>query len=146
MNENNEENLASQQLAECIIILEQSITNFQFASNRLSLCDKARNDLLHSLELYDNDATARARTAAKLKMCLLERRIYKDMVESYAPIVTVLHGKKYASLIHTLSCVLGQVEKVERNHQSRRYNPRVLDMETLTFKEDKDCAILGKAL
>lgn len=146
MNENNEENSASQQLAECISILEQSLTTFEFASNRLSLCDKARNDLLHSLELYDNDATARARTASRLKMCLLERRIYKDMVESYSPIVTVLHGKKYVNLIHTLSCVLGQVEKVERNHQSRRYHPRVLDMETLTFKEVEDCVRLRDAL
>lgn len=60
----------------------------------MRLCDKVRNGLLHSLELYDNDATAHARTAANLKMFLLERRIYKDMVESYAPIVTVLHGKK----------------------------------------------------
>lgn len=146
MKENKEENPASQQLTECIAFLEQCLTNFEYASSRLSLCDKARNDLLHSLELYDNDATACARTAAKLKMCLLERRIYKDMVESYAPIVTVLHGKKYASLIHTLSCVLGQVEKVERNHHSRRYNPRVLDMETLNFKDDEDCAILERAL
>lgn len=146
MKENKEENPASQQLTECIAFLEQCLANFEYASSRLSLCDKARNDLLHSLELYDNDATARARTVAKLKMCLLERRIYKDMVESYAPIVTVLHGKKYASLIHTLSCVLGQVEKVERNHHSRRYNPRVLDMETLNFKDDEDCAILEKAL
>ncbi len=96
MNENDEENSAAQRLAECIAFLEQCITNFEYASSRLSLCDKVRNDLLHSRELYDNDATARARTAAKLKMCLLERRIYKDMVESYAPIVTVLHGKKYA--------------------------------------------------
>jgi len=146
MNDNSEENPASQQLAECITILEQCIANFEFASSKLSLCDKARNDLLHSLELYDNDATARARTAATLKMCLLERRIYKDMVESYAPIVTVLHGKKYATLLHTLSCVLGQVEKVERNHQNRRYHPRVLDMETLTFKEDGDCIRLRDAL
>ena len=128
MNENDDGNSASQQLAECIAFLEQCITSFEFARSRLSLCDKARNDLLHSLELYDNDATARAKTAAKLKMCLLERRIYKDMVENYAPIVTVLHGKKYATLIHTLSCVLGQVEKVEQNHQSRSYHPRVLDM------------------
>lgn len=81
MNENSEENPASQQLAECISILEQSLANFEYARSRLSLCDKARNDLLHSLELYDNDATARARTAAKLKMCLLERRIYKDYVD-----------------------------------------------------------------
>lgn len=146
MKKNNGENSASQQLAECIAFLEQCLANFEYASNRLSLCDKARNDLLHSLELYDNDAAARARTAAKLKMCLLERRIYKDMLESYAPIATVLHGKKYASLIHTLSCVLGQVEKVERNHQSRRYHPRVLDMDTLNFKEDGDSARLREAL
>lgn len=146
MNKNNEENSASQLLAECIAFLEQCLANFEYASNRLSLCDKARNDLLHSLELYDNDATARAKTASRLKMCLLERRIYKDMVESYAPIVTVLHGKRYVNLIHTLSCVLGQMEKVERNHQSRRYHPRILDMDTLTFKEDEDYVRLRDAL
>lgn len=138
MDEQNEEKSASRQLTDCINFLKQCSRNFEFASQRLSICDKARNDLLHSLELYDNDATSRARTAAKLRMCLLERRIYKDMVEEYAPIATLLKGKKYNSLTQTLSCVLGEIKKTERTHQTRSYHPRVLDMDTLDYKKDRE--------
>ena len=115
---------------------------FQYYSSLLSEADRKKIDLLHFLEL-DADYRERCKIATQLRLCLLERRSYKDLLEERSPIAEFLAQPQNKGLLDKLGRVLGYVRKAERYHQSRSYIPRILpnpteQLENKNKQEDLD--------
>lgn len=81
---------------------------FQYYSSLLSEADRKKIDLLHFLEL-DADYRERCKIATQLRLCLLERRSYKDLLEERSPIAEFLAQPQNKGLLDKLGRVLGYV-------------------------------------
>lgn len=104
---------------------------FQYYSTLLSEADKQKVDLLHFLEM-NSDYRERCKIATQLRLCLLERRSYKDLLEERSPIAEFLAQPQNKGLLDKLARVLGASRKVERYHRNRSYIPRILPSPTKT--------------
>jgi len=82
-----------------------------------------------------------------------------DPQQFFEKMVLILFGKmqqpyqvRFFSLVGMLFLhtsyggVFGQVKKAVRTHQRRRYQPWVMDIDTLNFKKDVDCVRLRNAI
>lgn len=132
----------SERLAEMLSFLRRVAQEFEYYSTLLSEADKRKVDLLHYLELNATDYRERCKIATQLRLCLLERRSYKDLLEERSPIAEFLAQPQNKGLLDKLARVLGASRKVERYHRNRSYIPRILPNPTEQLenknKEDLD--------
>ena len=82
----------------------------------------ATQDLLHSLELYENTYHEYARAAKKLAQVRQERRAAKDRREQIQPVMDWL--EENGNVIFGLEKLLGDVRKAEKAAEGRFYTQR----------------------
>lgn len=99
---------------------------YNFAMDKLEDLHNVEMNLNHSLELEGRTKGERAKSETLRQKMLLERRLYKDIVEEYEPLIQFLDDDKNTKTINTLRNVLGEVQKRERYHENRVYIPRAI--------------------
>lgn len=111
----------SKQIENINNFIRNSWKQYEYYSELLKTKDGEITDLEHEMELatYNN---ARNKLGA-LRKVLKERRNAKDHVEILKSITECLD--KHSGLLNDLSKSLGEVRKVEKYHNNRRYNPRI---------------------
>lgn len=87
--------------------------------------DAETQDILHELELGDNNYKERAKIATKLRNIRKERRQLKDRIEETEILYQWMNENKTS--INKLQQVLGQTRKQEKYHSNRTYHKRVLN-------------------
>ena len=95
---------------------------------RIALSEKLKQedltqDLLHHLEIDNPSYRDTALTGQELSEARKTRRVAKDMAEVLAPIDQYI--KQHKGEINALEKLLGDVRKVEQQHENRFYVPRV---------------------
>lgn len=116
----------SPRISEVCSLFSEAVKTYQWSLEELTMSEKLTQDLLHSLELGDLDYRKRARVATQLRKCRQQRRVYKDTVEIYAPLVEHLESETGKRFVNLLKEVLGKTRKSEERTEGRIYFPRVL--------------------
>ena len=106
-----------------------SLTEYDMALDMMKKCEKLECDLLHQLEIEKLSVGDRNKLATKLRICLQDRRYYKNIVEEYMPLVNILADVDIKKSIHKFEQVLGQIRKAESYHENRKYYPRIMKYE-----------------
>ena len=120
---------ASDQISTFLKFLEGIEKDYNWALEEESKADAESQDRLHQLELLDFSYHDHARIARQLKECRIRRRMMKDTIQVYTPIVEFIESDKGKMLISQLQQVLGKVRKEERRLEERTYTPKVLSKE-----------------
>lgn len=103
---------------------------FDVAASEVQKYDLLEQDLLHKLEFQRLNAVQMMKLIKKLKQCRLERRYYKDRIETLGPIKDFALNPLNKKTIHNIQEMLGSVRTKERSLTNRRYTPRVLSKES----------------
>ena len=88
--------------------------------------DLITQDLLHKLELEQNNAVQLVQLAKQLKECRKTRRMMKDEIELMQPLMDFMQDGQNKRCVHQLQEALGKMRDVSKHHENRRYYPRVL--------------------
>lgn len=124
-----ERNLISENVADFLKFIKQAETEYDMALDMMKKCEKLECDLLHQLEIEKLSVGDRNKLATKLRICLQDRRYYKNIVEEYMPLVNILADVDIKKSIHKFEQVLGQIRKAESYHENRKYYPRIMKYE-----------------
>ena len=116
----------SEVISEFLRLLEQSQKDYVWAIEEETRLERLTQDYLHMIELTDLSYHDRAKIAAKLKECRVQRREAKDTVNILEPVVEFLNNERGKMLISQLQQVLGKVRKAEKYIDQRTYTPKVL--------------------
>lgn len=108
-------------------------TDYNIAVSCEKDANDATQDLLHSLEIYENTYHEYARAAKKLAQVRQERRAAKDMREQLRPIMDWLEEND--RVIYGLENLLGNVRKAERSTEGRFYTPKTDVLDGITREE-----------
>lgn len=120
---------ASDQISTFLKFLEGIEKDYNWALEEESKADGESQDRLHQLELLSLSYHDQAKIARQLKECRIRRRMMKDTIQVYTPIVEFIESDKGKMLIGQLQQILGKVRKEERRLEERTYTPRVLSKE-----------------
>lgn len=117
----------SKQIEGFLDFLREVKTDYNIAVSSEKEANDATQDLLHSLELYENTYHEYARAAKKLAQVRQERRAAKDAREQLQLVMDWLEEND--KVIHGLEKLLGNVRKAEKATEGRFYTPKtdVLD-------------------
>ena len=88
--------------------------------------DLITQDLLHKLELEQNNAVQLVQLAKQLKECRQTRRLMKDEIDRIQPLMDFMQDDQNKKAIHQLSAALGRMRTVADIQSKRVYHPRVL--------------------
>jgi uncharacterized NAD(P)/FAD-binding protein YdhS len=113
--------LYSKVLEDFLRAVKQCQLDYKYNYEQVNKKDKETQDLLHQLEL--GKSKERNKTATKITKVRKERRIAKDIAENTEPIAKYFEENKKA--FDTLTQVLGQTRKAEKNHQGRIYKAKI---------------------
>ena len=112
----------SKQIEGFLDFLREVKTDYNIAVSSEKEANDATQDLLHSLELYENTYHEYARTAKKLAQVRQERRAAKDRREQIQPVMDWL--EENGNVIFGLEKLLGDVRKAEKAAEGRFYTQR----------------------
>jgi len=87
--------------------------------------NKIDQDFLHAIELANLNYKQRAKLTTEAKNNRVQRRLAKDVVEVYAPLMEYLAKPENFAAIQMLKQVLGAIRKQEQYHQNRTYIKKV---------------------
>lgn len=104
-------------------LLDESTKLLPMMEERLKREDDLTQDLLHAIELGDG-YKERNKHATLLAKNRRDRRGCKDAIEELN--LLTAWALKNSGAINQLKQVLGELRKVEKHHENRHYNPRVL--------------------
>ena len=93
-------------------------------------------DLLHYLELCEQDDETMKSVCRRLKEIRKERRAAKDYILQAGHVVSWIEANR--QVIKSLEQVLGQVRKEERRGESRVFSPRTNTIDNLMKGEGND--------
>lgn len=125
----NEETKTSEQISTFLKFLERIEKDYAWALQEESKAEAESQDRLHQLELLGLSYHDQAKIAKQLKECRIRRRVMKDTILVYTPIMEFIESEKGKMLIGQLQQVLGKVRKEERRLGERTYTPKVLSKE-----------------
>jgi hypothetical protein len=97
--------------------------NLEQEINRVEL---ERNDLLHELELAKLNAVEMSQVAKALRDVLKERRIYKDELAKVMTLKGFTDKYNNKFIVKDIIQVLKNLRTLEKNNETRKYNPRVI--------------------
>jgi hypothetical protein len=126
----------SEKIELIIFILEQSKSDFEWYDKQVYLEENKRNNLLHEIEGVEfPDAKPpsykkRASLATELQNNLITRRISKDAREANRPIAEFVVSDCGKKTLNALRQRLGDVRKIEKGMNNRRYYHRLTENET----------------
>ena len=129
----------SEYIANFLNFYTQSLREYEYYYDMVNKCEKLECDIKHKIEMgtYRN-RNEQQRLYTQLKLCLKDRRYYKNKVEELEPFVSLFKNlndshnvstndqKFFTKFIDILRNRLGETRKVENYHQSRTYKPRIL--------------------
>lgn len=92
--------------------------------------DLITQDLLHKLELEQNNAVQLVQLAKQLKECRQTRRLMKDEIELMQPLMDFMQDSQNKKAIGQLSAALGRMRTTADLQTKRVYHPRVLTGDT----------------
>lgn len=123
----------SQKINDFARFLSQATNDYSFSRQELGRLEQLTQDYLHKLELQDSNYHDRARIAAALRRCRIERRVHKDRIAVLEPVVQCLTTDRGKMMVSQLQQMLGDVRKEERATKDRHYAPRVLSQEEYEY-------------
>ena len=115
-------------------LLSRTSKIYEVAENAVHTEDLRTNDILHAIEIEGKTCADRSKMATMLRESRLDRRYYKDLLETYKPLYDFIQDKDNKRVLNKLNNVLGEVRKAEKYHENRTYKPRIDAMADL-FKE-----------
>ncbi len=116
--------------------LRESESNLRMAQESEIQCNNETQDVLHRLELCDDNYRNTALIAKKLRQIRKDRRTAKNRVEIFTPVAEWVSENQAA--IRSLEATLGQMRKIEKQQQIRVYVPRTdVFQESLVQNEKK---------
>lgn len=92
----------------------------------ISKVELERNDLLHELELAKLNAVEMSKVAKKLRDVLKERRVYKDELAKVMTLKGFTDKYNNKLIVGDIIQVLKNLRTLEKNNETRKYNPRVI--------------------
>ena len=123
----------SQTISDFTKFLSQASSDYSFSKEEVFRLEQMTQDYLHKLELQNGNYHERARVAAAIRRCRVERRVHKDRIAILEPVVQCLSTDRGKMMISQLQQMLGDVRKEERATKDRRYVPRVLSQEEYEY-------------
>ena len=123
----------SKKISDFAKFLSQATNDYSFSRQELGRLEQLTQDYLHKLELQDSNYHDRARIAAALRRCRVERRVHKDRIAVLEPVIQCLASDRGKMMVSQLQQMLGDVRKEERATKDRRYVPRVLSQEEYEY-------------
>lgn len=130
----------SEYIADFLSYLREAKSRFHIAEANEQETGAQTQDILHRLELYDDDQAETARLGELMRQVRRKRREAKNTCEALAPIVN--WAKDNEGAISRLDRKLGEMRKVEERQAIRAYVPRtdILERapEDTATKEAKD--------
>lgn len=115
-------------------LVEESAKLLPMTEERLKRENDLTQDLLHAIE-FERNYRKRCRHVTRLHQNRNERRACKDSIEELVPLVAWADKNKTA--VNQLKQALGEIRKVEKYHENRRYRPRVMEEEELEGLEER---------
>ena len=118
----------SEKIADFLSFCTEATSKYRESSEFINTLDRATQDLLHQIEL--GTAKDRDRAATKLANVRKQRRYYKDIADTYEPLVLFItdNQSRYdvPYMFKQLKERLGEIRKRERNKANRIYTPKVV--------------------
>lgn len=113
-------------------------TESMFHANQMAelAAGSETQDLLHYLELCDQDDETMVSVCKRLKEIRKERRDAKDYILQAGYIVSWIEENRQA--IKGLEQLLGQIRKEERRGENRVFSPRTSAIDRLTKEDSND--------
>ena len=105
-----------------LAFLRETAESRKIAEQEETDANDATQDILHRLELCDDDYRETARLAKVLREVRRKRRTAKDAGERAAVISAWVEENLPA--VHRLERALGELRKLEKRNEQRFYNPR----------------------
>lgn len=127
------DNTTSQKISDFLKFLSQATSDYSFSKQEVGRLEQLTQDYLHKLELQEGNYHERARVAAAIRRCRLERRIHKDRIAVLEPVVQCMTTDRGKMMVSQLQQMLGDVRKEERATKDRHYVPRVLSQEEYEY-------------
>ena len=118
-------NKNSKIISEFLNLLREADNICTYAEEQKNREEAKTQDIIHKMELENLNYKERAKLATQLTNNRRERRIYKDELEEYQGIADF--AKEHKDIVRQLEQLLGQLRKVEKYHENRRYTPKVLN-------------------
>lgn len=130
--------MTSAELSAFLLLLKAADEVNRLPCGELSDIDRAKEDVLHYIELENPDINEKAEAAEVLHGILKIRREIKDAQEMISPVSKWVSENK--AVIKSLERMLGELRSVEERHRVRVYSPRteVFDSLKKRFTEGKD--------
>lgn len=110
----NAEMKTSEQISAFLRFLERIEKDYAWALQEESKAEAESQDRLHQLEFLGLSYHDQSKIAKQLKECRIRRRVMKDTILVYTPIMEFIESEKGKMLIGQLQQVLGKVRKEER--------------------------------
>lgn len=114
--------VASEQIEQFLRFLREAETDLHIAQDDEKQANEETQDILHRLELCDDDAEFSGELAGKLRVTRRMRRRAKDTREVCSPVYA--WAEEYSAVVKSLERLLGDVRKIEARQQNRMYIPR----------------------
>lgn len=125
----------SEYIEEFLSFLRNAGQAFIAATDEEAIAELRTQDLLHCLELYDNNYRETAKLGKTISAVRKDRRAAKDTVELTKPIKNWLDDNK--SIVKSLERLLGDVRKVEAHQERRVYIPKTDILDEVLRNESK---------
>ena len=114
----------------CVIAAAYSLLNSaqkEYDANLVLMKEQERlcHDLNHILELEKCDAVRMTKVAGEMRDALKTRRVYKDKVLLYEPIIRFMNDPANKKVIGQMANLIGEIRRVENYEKSRHYVPKV---------------------
>ena len=119
-----------QVLTDFINTLDNAEKAFKELYDRVGELDRETSDMLHDFEFDKFYRTEGHRKARHLKAIRQERRAAKNTMELLYPLKEFARNNR--ALKNNVKRILGEIEKVAAEQESRVYIPRVLDNIAIT--------------
>lgn len=126
----------SEQIEDFLDFMRKVKTDYNIAVSSEKEANDATQDLLHSLELYENTYHEYARAAKKLAQVRQERRAAKDAREQLQLVMDWLEEND--RVIHGLEKLLGNVRKAEKATEGRFYTPKTDVLDGISGEEAEE--------
>ncbi|EJW14833.1 hypothetical protein M5X02_23975 [Paenibacillus alvei] len=120
--------------AEIIELLHEAMNEYEAAKEGQSRCELEYNDINHALELLEMNAVELVKTAADMKRCRRERRVFKETAELLEPLNQWAETWNKAYI--ALKQLAQETDKTIRKMERRKYTPRVKTELTSRFHKE----------
>jgi hypothetical protein len=120
-------------IKEFLDFAEHLKNDYEYCKALVDQLDKKYDkDLSHDLEL--KPAKEKNKIATKMRQNRLNRRYYKDILEEFEPLYTMMTDEKYKKTFDMLKQTLGRTRNAEEYHKDRTYYPRVKEKDEIKLK------------